>query len=124
MTATAKRPTTARKVTAKTEANRKALLEGGIRITFDGEAHEIRLGDITDQHESRLRKAWGGSFTKLQAELEDDPGLDTFKALIWFCRIVGGDDVEFDGMSIGLDAADALDVEILDGSEVQPDPEA
>lgn len=123
-TTAAKRPSTARKVTTKTEAKRKSVLEQGIRLTMDGEIHEIRFGDITDKAESRLRREWGGSFSKLQEELEDDPGLDTFAALVWFCRIVSGEDISLDEVTIGYGSAESLDVTILDGSEVQPNPEA
>lgn len=121
---TAARPTLARKVTKTTEANRKAVLEQGIRLTMDGETYEVRFGDISDKDESRLRREWGGSFSKLQGELEDDPGLDTFAALVWFCRVVSGEDVSLDEVTIGYDSAESLDVEVLDGSEVQPNPEA
>lgn len=126
MSAPATRPQLVRKVTPKSEANRKAPLEEGVRITIGGETFEVRVGDISAIHERELRREWGGSFEALSDELGGKPGIDSISAFVWFARRMRGDEVGFDDVVYTYRDvfADDFEVALAGDAEVGDSPEA
>lgn len=120
------RPTLARKVTTKTEANRKAAMDEGLRITIGGEAFEVKVGDISSEVEAELRRVAGCGFYALGNQLANDPGIDLITLFVWFARRVRGDDVSPEEVSYTYADmfADDFDMNELDGTQVVEVPEA
>lgn len=100
MTTPRTRPTTARKVTRKTEETRSGFLESGLRITIDGETHELRMGDVTPALAGELRRRAGFGFHTLTQVLATDPDIDVLSAFVWLCRRIAGEQVQFDEVAV------------------------
>lgn len=113
MTTTPKpRPTTARKVTRKTEEKRTSEHETGIRIVIDGEAHEVRLGDLTPSIALELRQQVGFSFLHLCQLINVDSDIDLVAAVVWLSARVKGEAVRFADVSVTYDQMLADDFEL------------
>lgn len=106
-----KRPSLARQDTRKTKEARRAELDQGVRIIFDGEVYEIRLGDVTPVLARRFRRAYGAPFSELLEELSDAADIDSIAAVVWMARLLAGDDVEFDEIAISYADIDDLEIE-------------
>lgn len=100
MTTTAKRPSTARKVTRSTEAKREDELERGIKITLEGDVYEIRLADITSNLAREFRKAAGYGVQRLMSEIVSDPDLDSIASFVWLARRIGGEALDLDDVVV------------------------
>lgn len=100
MTTPAKRPSTARKHTRTTETKRTGALEQGLRITIDGEAYEVRLGDVTSTVTRELRRATGMSFNQVINLVQTDPDSDVIAAFIWIARRLNGEQIEVDDVVV------------------------
>lgn len=122
----AARPSLARKVTPGSEANRKAALDEGVRMTVDGQSYEVRMGDITSTLARELRREYGGSFNKLRDELGNDPDADSIATFIWLARRARGDEVAFEDVEITYAQilADDFDVAVAGAEVVDDSPEA
>lgn len=93
MTAPRTRPTTARKVTRKTEERQDAALDQGIAFTdVDGTRLQVRVRDVKGVHDAALVAAIGTDFMGLLATLEQRQGTDLLAAVVWFGRLVNGRD--------------------------------
>lgn len=85
------RPSTARKVTRKTEAKRDASLDEGLKIAIDGTEYEVRRGDLTALDSRELRRQVGMSFVAVIRECGTDPDIDLIAAVVWLARRVKGE---------------------------------
>ncbi|HKY57855.1 MAG TPA: hypothetical protein VJL80_07440 [Aeromicrobium sp.] len=119
----ATRPSTARKVTPRTEAKREAALDSGLRITIDGEHYDVRLGDITPALARELRSHVGLGPLQLINQTGIDPDIDRLSAFVWLARRLRGERVEFDDVSVTYAQmlSDGFDVGF---PEAEDDPEA
>ncbi len=124
MTTAAKRPTTARKVTRKTEESRESALDQGLRITMEGEDFEVRLGDITPSMARELRGKLGFGPMQLVRQCAIDPDVDLLSAFVWLARRIAGEPVRFEDVEVTYAQllSDGFDVS-TPGKE-EPDPEA
>lgn len=100
MTTPKSRPSTARKVTRRTEERREGFLESGLRITIEGEAFELRLGDVTPAVALELRRKVGFGFHALTQVLATDPDIDVLSAFVWVSRRCRGEDVSFEDVQV------------------------
>lgn len=127
MTTPAKqRPSTARKHTRTTESKRADGLEQGLRITIDGQAFEVRLGDVTSTVTRELRRATGMSFNQVMNLVQTDPDSDVIAAFIWIARRLAGEQIDVDDVVVTyaqiLD--DGFDVDLPGKRQEDEDPEA
>lgn len=124
----ARRPTTARKVTTKTEDNRRAELDHGVALTLDGETYTLRVGDMTPNLAREVRKVIGRSFRSLIDDLSSDPDIDVIAEAIWVARHMKGDKVDLDTIVLDYDLidSDAFDIALAGSSAGEDDgsPEA
>lgn len=118
-----KRPSLARTHTPKSEAARKSALDEGVKITHDGEEYIVKAGDITSQIARRFRREVGMSFRAVMEELDTDPDIDSVAAIVWLARLIRGEDVALDDVSVGYDDLDEIEVEQT-GPEDEANPEA
>lgn len=123
---TTSRPSAARKQTRTTEQNRTNELEQGIRITLDGEVHEVRLGDVTSNLTRELRRGTGLSFNQLMREVTTDPDVDSIAGFVWLARRIKGEKVDVEDVVVTytqlLDGD--FDVDVPGKREDSDDPEA
>lgn len=123
MTTTQNRPALARQHTRKTEENRKADLELGVKISHDGRDYVVRVGDITATLARRFRREVGCSFRAVMEELNTDPDIDSVSAVIWMCRLIEGEEIAYD--DVAFDYGDLDEVEVAEATEGDDsDPEA
>lgn len=94
------RPSTARKVTRKTEERRRAPLEEGVRFTIDDESYVLRLGDVTPKIARRFRATLGFSFNTGWQLLQQDTDIDLIAAMVWVARLVAGEDIGIDDVDL------------------------
>lgn len=115
----AKRPANVRKVTTKTEANRKEALDQGVKITFEGQTYVLRAADITPRLARELRRETGHSFMRLLSLLAEDPDLDLIAEAIWVTRRIGGETVDLDEVALDYASLDeGFDIELA-GSDLE-----
>lgn len=112
----AARPSTARKVTRKTEEKAHDALGQGVRLTLDGETYEVFLGDITPAIAAELRRQMGYSFQRLILHLNDDPDIDVLAAFAWCARRVRGEEIPFSAVTVTYEQmyADGFDLDLVD----------
>jgi hypothetical protein len=118
-----KRPTTARKVTRTSEANRNAALDSGLRITIDDEKFDVRLGDVTPAMARELRNHTGMGPLQLINATALYPDLDLLTAFVWLARRQRGEFVAFDSVAVTYTQmmSDGFDVGF---PEAEDNPEA
>lgn len=97
---TAARPSKTRKHTRTTEKNTTDELEKGLRITLDGEVHEVRLADVTSTLARELRRGTGLSFTRLMDEIMTEPDADSIAGFVWLARRIAGEKVDVDDVVV------------------------
>lgn len=120
-----KRPSIQRKDTRKTKESRQAALEQGVRITLDAETYEVRLGDVTPSLARRFRMEYRAPFAALLEELEDSTDIDSIAGVIWMSRMLRGEDVSFDEISVGYADVEDLEIELAEPEKVDDsNPEA
>lgn len=106
------RPTTARKVTRKTEAKRDAALDEGLKLTIDGAEYVVRAGDLTALDSRELRKQVGMSFAALLQAFNTDPDIDLIAAVMWLARRIKGEaQLTYDDVAgeVGYDVLDQIE---------------
>lgn len=121
------RPTTARKVTRKTEEKRDAALDEGLRLTIDGQEYVVRAGDLTALDSRELRRQVGMSFTGLMSAFQSDPDIDLIAAVVWLARRIKGEVVTYEAVAgdMGYDVLDTIEFAEADAEEADAsDPEA
>lgn len=117
------RPTTARKVTRKTEENRAAAHNRGLQVKVGGQAYEVRLGDITPAMAHELRMKVGFGPAQLIAAVVTAPDIDVVSAFVWLSRRIDGEKVAFGDVSITYDELFAEDFD-FDPVENAPEDDA
>lgn len=95
------RPSLAPKHTRASEEKRNNELDSGLRITVDGEAYEVRLGDLSPALAREIRKVTGRSFNALTDLLSEDPDIDVVTDFVWVARRIRGEDVELEDVVVG-----------------------
>lgn len=120
------RPSAARKHTRSTDAKRTDALEQGLRITIDGEAYTVRLGDVTSTMTRELRRATGMSFNQVMNLVQTDPDSDVIAAFIWVARRIAGEKVDVDDVVVTYTQLldDGFDVSLPGAREEDDGPEA
>lgn len=118
------RPTTARKVTRTTEANREDALDQGLRITLEGEVHEVRVGDITSSMARELRAHTGFGPMQLIRQCAVDPDVDLLSAFVWLARRINGEPVRFEEVEVTYAQLLSDGFDVTTPGDVEPDPEA
>jgi hypothetical protein len=123
-----KRPTTARKVTRTSEANRNAALDSGLRITLADdtgkpEHFDVRLGDVTPAMARELRNNTGMGPLQLINATAIGPDVDLLSAFVWLARRQRGEFPSFDSVSVTYSQmlSDGFDVGF---PEAEDNPEA
>lgn len=127
----AKRPANVRKVTTKTEANRREALDAGLRFKYDGEWLYLRAADVSSELAREFRKVTGHSFRWLMETIAEDFDIDLLTDAVWVAKRIRGDEVEVDEIRVdyALIASDDFDIEeagprAAQLQEVGTDPEA
>lgn len=117
---TATRPKIAPKHTPGSEKNREASLDQGLRVTIDGEVHEVRDGDMTPQIARELRALSGMSYVRLVQTIKADPDIDVLSTFVWLARRILGEVVEFDEVAVSYEAilADGFDMSPTSAEEL------
>lgn len=118
----ARRPSTQRKSTTKTEANRKAALDQGISIKFDSKTYTVRMGDLSANDTMALRRATGMSFMAILSLPPAQFDIDVIAAIVWLARRVDGEyGLEYETVAtlVGYDS----DIDVVDTPE-DDSPEA
>lgn len=121
---TPSRPTTARKVTRKTEESRESALDQGLRITLDGEVFDVRLGDITSPMARELRSKLGFGPMQLVGQLAVDPDVDLLSAFVWLARRINGELVRFEDVEVTYAQLLSDGFDVSTPGKADPDPEA
>lgn len=124
MTTTPKRPTTARKVTRKTEESRESALDQGLRISMEGEDFEVRLGDITPALARELRAKLGFGPMQLIRQCSVDPDVDLLSAFVWLARRISGELVRFEDVEVTYAQLLSEGFDVSTPGKEDPDPEA
>jgi hypothetical protein len=123
----AKRPNLNRKVTPKSEANRQAELDQGVRLTVDGETYEVRIGDVTANIGRELRRQTGHGFTWLMDAITREPDVDLIADFVWLARRIRGEHVDIEDVAFDYGTLLSDDFEVsLPGADQEDDgdPEA
>lgn len=118
------RPTTARKVTRKTEENRENALDQGLRITLEDEVFEVRVGDVTSAMARELRTKLGFGPMQLIRQCAIDPDIDLLSAFVWLARRIQGDMVRFEDVEVSYAQLLSEGFDVSVPGDVEPDPEA
>jgi hypothetical protein len=120
------RPSAARRHTRTTEKKRSDELEQGVRITLDGEAYEVRLGDVTSNLARELRRGTGMSLQQLMREITSDPDLDSIASFVWLSRRIAGEAVGIDDVVVTYTQIldEGFDVDLPGEREAADSPEA
>jgi hypothetical protein len=122
------RPTTARKVTRKTEEKRQSGLDEGLRLTIDGAEYVVRAGDLTALDSRELRRQVGFSFTGLLGAFQSAPDIDLIAAVVWLARRIRGEvTLSYDDVAgeMGYDVLDHIEFAEAGAEDVDAaDPEA
>lgn len=117
------RPSLAAKSSKKSEADRKAALDQGLRLTIDGESYEVRIGDVTPQLARELRQATGMGFMQLVGAITG-PGadIDLISAFVWVARRIRGEFLEVDDVEVTYAQmlSDGFEVDVA-GEEQEPE---
>ncbi len=121
---TTNRPTTARKVTRKTEESRESALDQGLRISMDGEVFEVRIGDITPTMARELRSKIGFGPMQLVGQLAADPDVDLLSAFVWLARRIAGELVRFEDVEVTYAQLLSDGFDVSTPGKAEPDPEA
>lgn len=120
------RPAIGGQVTRKTEEKRKAALDEGLRLVIDGEAFEVRMGDVTSKIARELRRETGHGVYGLIEAVASQPDVDLVAEFVWLARRLRGEVVELDDVEVTY--ADLLgdDFEVDTAGAVEGDegPEA
>lgn len=119
-----RRPAAAPKVTTSSEKNRENALDQGLRITLDGEAFEVRVGDITSALARDLRAHVGFGPMQLIRQCAVDPDVDLLSAFVWLARRIGGELVRFEDVEVTYAQLLSDGFDVATPGEVEPDPEA
>jgi hypothetical protein len=93
---TANRPSTARKVTPKTEADRTAALDEATSIRVDGVIYSVRLADIDGLVERDFRRETGLSVAGVLDQLASAPGIDSLAAFVWLAKLQADDKTTYE----------------------------
>lgn len=119
------RPALARKVTPKSEANREAALDDGVRMVVDGAEYVVRIGDMTAPLAREFRRNYGASFNALQAELSADPDLDSIAAFMWLAKRIQGEVLDFDDVTVSYaQMLEGFEITTAGAEQVEDSPEA
>lgn len=124
---TQKRPSAKRVHTNASEAKRTNDLDTGIRLVIDGEPYEVRLADVSPTVARKFRAMVGGSPNKTLSMMSDDPDIDTFTDFVLLARLIRGEDVTVDDVSITYAdlLSDGFTVETAGAEDVNAeDPES
>lgn len=117
------RPSLAAKTSKKSEADRKAALDQGLRLTVDGNAYEVRLGDVTPSLARELRNATGMGFMQLIGGITGPAAdIDLISAFVWVARRIRGEYVDIDDVEVSYAQmlSDGFDVAVA-GEEQEPE---
>lgn len=119
----AKRPSTQRKVTPRTEKTRNDALDAGLRITMDGEDFDVRLGDVTSSMARELRTHTGMGPLQLINATAMGPDLDLLSAFVWLARRQRDEFVPFDQVEVTYKQmlSDGFDVGFPEAEEADPE---
>lgn len=118
------RPSTARKVTRKTEESRESALDQGLRISMDGEVFEVRIGDITPTMARELRSKVGFGPMQLVAQCAADPDVDLLSAFVWLARRIAGELVRFEDVEVTYAQLLSDGFDVSAPGKAESDPEA
>lgn len=121
---TTNRPTTARKVTRKTEESRESALDHGLRITMEGEDFEVRVGDITPTMARELRSNIGCGPMQLIRQCAIDPDVDLLSAFVWLARRIAGELVRFEDVEVTYAQLLSDGFDVSTPGKPESDPEA
>ena len=118
-----KRPSLDRKVTPKSEANRRNKHdEQRVSIRVDGVVYTVSPSDLTGRDEARIRRETGHSLSHLVDTLHTDPGVDVLGAFMWVALLQAGEDADYGEV---LDSISyASEVETAKPEDGEPHPEA
>lgn len=121
-----KRPSTARKHTRTTEAERKAELNRGIRLTIEGVTYEARLRHVTPEIARELRAQTGLGFMGLMNAMSYDPDVDLVQAFVWVARRIKGERLSLADVDVDYEAIlqDGFDVAESKGDGVEDDADS
>lgn len=121
-----KRPSTARKVTPRSEKTRKDALDQGLRITMDGQSFDVRLGDVTPAMARELRNNTGMGPLQLINATSISPDVDLLSAFVWLARRQRGEFVSFDAVEVSYKQmlSDGFDVSLPEAEDAESGPEA
>lgn len=120
----ARRPSAARKVSKSSEKNREDALDQGLRITLEGEAFEVRVGDITSSMARELRSHLGFGPMQLIRQCAVDPDVDLLSAFVWLARRIGGELVRFEDVEVTYAQLLGDGFDVATPGDAEPDPEA
>jgi len=117
----ASRPSTARKVTPKTEAKRVEELDASISIRVDGTVYTVHPADITGLIEHKFRRQTEFPVMGLLSELSENSGIDSIAAFVFLAKLQAGIESTFLGELEAIDYRTSVE----DGDlEPAPAPEA
>jgi hypothetical protein len=86
------------RATLNADLKRAEAVGPGIRVTMDGTAYTVHVGEISARLGLALRKQSGMSWNELMAALGDGYDLDLVAIVVWLARVVGGEDIPLDAV--------------------------
>ena len=112
------RPPLDRKHTRVSEKKRDDALDQGLRLSIDGTVYEARVGDVTPAIARELRRETGMGFMRLLEVTAEDPDIDVISTFVWVSRLIAGESISIDEVSVGYASILADDFEVaLPGAE-------
>lgn len=109
--AKAPRPGTARKA----EAERQVY-----KITIDGTAHYLRLGEVSAIETGELRRATGFGLRHLGYALLADPDIDVVAGVVWLARRQAGErSLPYETVAGSITYDTTIDIDVVDNDQAE-----
>ncbi|HEY9391367.1 MAG TPA: hypothetical protein VIR27_16580 [Mycobacteriales bacterium] len=108
--------------TVDRQTRRRSAIGAGVRVTLDGVAYTLHMGELSAMDASALRRETGMSVAGLLSAIQSDPDIDILAAVVWLARRQDGDRVTFDEVASGIGYDSDLTTESLPAPDVAPDP--
>lgn len=108
---------------ANRAARRRDAIGAGIRITLDGVAYTVHIGEVSALDSAALRRATGMSMAGLLKAIGPDPDIDIVAALVWLARRQDGETgLSYEEVAAAITYESEMATENLDAPDVAPDP--
>jgi hypothetical protein len=102
-------------------AGKRAAVERSVyKITIDGTAHYLRLGEVSAIETGELRRATGFGLRHLGYALLADPDIDVVAGVVWLARRQAGErSLPYDTVAGAITYDTAIDIDVVDSADAE-----